>query len=74
MANPLAPLLTPLAWAVFIGALLLVVSLGAILAYHWFRYAMNPGVAMTATIVYAVVSGFLLSGILAATIAIQLAY
>lgn len=74
MANPLAPLLTPLAWAVFVGALLLVISLGAILAYHWFRYAMNPTVAMTATIVYAIVSGLLLSGILAATIAIQLAY
>lgn len=74
MVNPFASLLVPFAWAIFIGSTLLAISLGAILAYHWFRYAMNPGMAFSAFVTYAVVSGFLLSGVLAAAIAIQVAY
>ena len=70
----LGALLIPVAWAVFAGATLLAILLGAILSYHWFRFAMNPPVAFTAFVVYATVSGFLLSGVLAAAIAIQVAY
>lgn len=73
MVNPLV-LLVPLSWAMFAGALLLSVLLGVILAYHWFRYAMNPGIAFVATVVYASVSGFLLFGILVAAIAIQVTF
>ncbi|HWO07078.1 MAG TPA: hypothetical protein VNM40_00670 [Candidatus Paceibacterota bacterium] len=70
----LGALLVPVAWAIFLGAIALTVLLGAILAYHWFRYAMNPPAAVTALITYSIVSGFLLSGVLAATIAIHIAY
>lgn len=70
----LGVLIVPLAWAAFIGATLLAIVLGAILSYHWFRFSMNPPVAFTAFITYAIVSGFLLSGVLAATIVIQITY
>lgn len=70
----LGALLVPVAWAVFAGATLLTILLGAILSYHWFRFAMNAPVSFTAVIVFATVSGFLLSGVLAAAIAIQIAY
>lgn len=63
-----------LAWAVFIGASLLSILLGAILSYHWFKYAMNPPVASLAFFVFAIGTGFLLSGLLAAAVAIQFAY
>ena len=74
MVNPFASLLPPLAWAVFVGATLLAILLGAILVYHWFKYAMNPPVASLAFVTYAIVTGFLLSGVLAAAIAVQIAY
>lgn len=73
MENPLAAFFPLLAWATLIGATLLCIALGAILAYHWFKYAMNPPMASTALIVYSVGCGFLLSGLLAATIAVQFA-
>lgn len=72
MENPFVVFLPILAWAVFIGALLLSIVLGAILSYHWFKYAMNPPVASMAFLIFAIGTGFLLSGLLAATIAIQL--
>ena len=42
-----------LAWAIFAAATALTTLLGAFLAYHWFRYAMNPAMALIATGVYA---------------------
>lgn len=41
-----------LGWAIFLGSCALSVTLGAILSFHWFRYAMNPSAAMMGTIVY----------------------
>lgn len=74
MTNPLLVFLPTLAWATFVGALLFSIFLGAILSYHWFKYSMNPPVASFAFLVFAIGTGFLLSGLLAATIAIQVAY
>jgi len=59
-----------LAWAVFAAATALTLSLGALLTYHWFRYAMYPAVSLLSLIIYASVAFVLLSGLLAATIAI----
>lgn len=42
-----------LGWAIFFGASALSVALGVILSFHWFRYAMNPSMAMTGSIIYA---------------------
>jgi hypothetical protein len=74
MENTLGTLLPMLAWAVFIGATVLSILLGAILSYHWFKYAMNPPIASVAFLVFAIGTGFLLSGVLAATIAVHIAY
>ena len=74
MTNPLASFIVPLVWAAFAGAALLAVILGAILAYHWYRYAMNPGIATAALITYAVVTGLLLAGVLGAAIAVQVTF
>ncbi|MFZ2886425.1 MAG: hypothetical protein WA021_01250 [Minisyncoccia bacterium] len=74
LESGLGGLLAPLSWAVFLGATAFAILLGAVLAYHWFKYAMNPPVAYTALLTYAIVTGFLLSGLLGATIAIQIAY
>lgn len=63
-----------LAWAIFIGAALLSLTLGAALSYHWYRYAMNPPAASFAFLIFAIGTGFFLSGVLAATIAVQVAY
>ncbi len=41
-----------LGWAIFLGALALSVALGVILGFHWFNYARNDGMALTASIVY----------------------
>lgn len=70
MDPTLAASLPLLAWAIFAGAAALTVVLGALLAYHWFRYAMNPAVSLLSLIAYGGVSFLLLSGLLAATIAI----
>ena len=59
-----------LAWAIFAAATALTLALGALLAYHWFRYAMNGAAAMLSVIVYAGISFVLLSGLLAATLSI----
>lgn len=59
-----------LAWAIFAAATLLTVLLGALLVYHWFRYAMNPAVSLLSSIIYGGIAFVLLSGLLAATIAI----
>ena len=74
MENPLAAILAPLTWAVFIGATLLSIALGAILFYHWRRYTMNPQVASLATLIYAIGTGILLIVLLGAAIAVQVAY
>ena len=62
--------LPTLAWAIFAGITALTIFLGALLAYHWFRYAMNPAVSLLSVIIYSGVSFLLLSTLLAATIAI----
>lgn len=59
-----------LAWAVFAAATALTLSLGALLTYHWFRYAMNPAVSLLSLLIYGATAFVLLSGLLAATIAI----
>jgi|GEM_PF-1573791 len=74
MGNPLLPFLPMLAWAIFIGATLLSLTLGAILTYHWYRYAMNPPMASYAFLVFAIGTGFFLSGVLAATVVVHVAY
>lgn len=58
------------AWAVFAAATALTVLLGALLTYHWFRYAQNPAVSFLSLIIYGATAFVLLSGLLAATIAI----
>lgn len=68
--NPAIDVLPLLIWAIFAAACALSIFLGALLAYHWFRYAMNPAASMLATIVYAGTAFVLLSGLLASTIAI----
>jgi hypothetical protein len=59
-----------LAWAIFAAATALTVLLGLLLAYHWFRYAMNPAVSLLSSAVYAGIACVLLSALLASTIAI----
>lgn len=59
-----------LAWAIFAAASALTILIGLLLTYHWFRYAMNPAVALLSSIIYAGVAFVLLSGLLAATIAV----
>lgn len=59
-----------IAWAVFGAATALTAILGALLAYHWFRYAMNPAISLLSLITYSSIASILLSGLLAATIAV----
>ena len=70
MDPTLASSLPLLSWAVFAAAAALSLGLGGLLAFHWFRYAMNRAMSVTASIVYFGITCFLLSGLLAATIAI----
>jgi len=58
-----------LAWAIFLGAAALSVVLGIILSFHWFRYAMNPSVAMIASVVYGGGTLLILSILLGAVLA-----
>jgi hypothetical protein len=59
-----------IAWAIFAAATALTVLLGALLSYHWFRYAMNPAMALIAVLLYASIAFVLLSLLLASTIAL----
>ena len=59
-----------LIWVIFAAAAALATCLGALLAYHWFRYAMNPAMSSTALIIYAGITFFLITGLFATTIAI----
>ena len=43
-----------LGWAIVLGSAALSVTLGLILSFHWFKYAMNPTAAMTGSIVYTI--------------------
>lgn len=72
MDPALATYLPTLLWAIFVGATLLSITLGALLAYHWYRYAMNNAIAITALIIYTGISLFLLACLFAATIAIAI--
>ena len=49
-------------WALAAAMLVLVLGLGIILSFHWFRYAMNPAATTLALLVYIGVSVFLLIG------------
>ncbi len=73
MENPFAAFLPMLGWAIFIGATMLSLSLGAILSYHWYRYAMNPPMSSFAILIFTIGTCFFLSGVLAATVAVQVA-
>lgn len=70
MDTAIVTILPAIAWSIFIGCFFLAVSCGAIFAFHWFKYAQNHASALFAFVTYSVVSGFLLLGILAATIAL----
>lgn len=59
-----------IAWSVFIGCALLAIICGAIFAFHWFKFSINHSGALFAFVIYSVVAGFLLLGILTATIAL----
>ena len=50
------------AWVLAGATLAITVALGAVLAFHWFRYAMSIGATSAALMAYTVVSFFLLSG------------
>ncbi|MFZ2555495.1 MAG: hypothetical protein WAZ27_03925 [Minisyncoccia bacterium] len=43
-----------LAWAIFLGATALSITLGVIMSFHWFRYARNPQSAFFSTVVYGI--------------------
>ena len=68
----LAASLPLLAWAICAASAALSLTLGGLLAYHWFRYAMNKPMSFTACIVYFGITSSLLAGLTIATIAIAL--
>lgn len=69
--DPLPVISLPLlAWAVFAASTALTILLGLLLAYHWFRYAMNPAMSLLSLAIYSATALVLLSGLLAATIAV----
>ncbi len=70
MDPDVAASLPTLVMAIFAGAAALSLALGGLLAYHWFRYAMNRAMSVTASIVYFGITSFLLISLLAATIAV----
>jgi hypothetical protein len=57
-----------LGWAIFIGSCALSVTLGGVLSFHWYKYAMNPSVATIGTIVYGAGCLIILSMLLGAVI------
>lgn len=57
-------------WALSIGAAALTALVGAILSYHWYRFAMSRGAAFILTAVYAIVGASLLLSLFAAAAAI----
>ena len=69
--DPLLAASLPLvAWAVFAGATALSAVLGSILAYHWYRFAMNPAGATLSLIVYCIVTSAFVSCLFVATLLI----
>ena len=72
MDTVLASSLPLLAWAIFAASAALSLGLGGLLAYHWFRYAMNKPMSFTACIVYFGITSFLLTSLIATTFAIAL--
>lgn len=67
-------ILTPLSWALCIASFVVSIALGAILYYHWYRYAMNPPLAFITIAAYSVVAGFLVLAILGAAFGVQQSY
>ena len=61
-----------LLWILSAAAALLAVALGAILAFHWFRYAMNPPLALIAILTYGAVCFSLILVLFAAATAYTL--
>lgn len=55
------------AWAVFAGACVLTLLLGAVLSFHWYSYAMNRAVSVGALILY-IAGSVLCLALIAATI------
>lgn len=64
---PMILTLPLLLWIIFFATLFFIVFLGAILGYHWLRYAMNPVASSTAIAIYAGISGILLVLLFGAT-------
>ena len=58
---------TLLTWGALLASVAISVAIGVILAFHWFRYAMNTMGASMALAIYAVVTAILLMTIAAAT-------
>lgn len=42
-----------LLWAIFSGAVAMIVFLGGVLTYHWYRYAMSIPMVLLAGLIYA---------------------
>lgn len=57
-----------LGWAIFLGSCALSVTLGGILSFHWYKYAMNPSAATIGTIVYSAGCLIILSMLLGSVI------
>ena len=72
MDPTIAASLPLLAWVIFAASVTLSLGLGGLLAYHWFRYAMNKPMSFTACIVYFGITSFLLTSLIATTFAIAL--
>ena len=70
MDPTLAASLPLIAWAVFAGATALSAVLGGILAYHWYRFAMNPAVSTLSLIIYCIVTSAFVSSLFIATLLI----
>ena len=59
-------------WVIAFAALIVIVVLGAMLAYHWIRYAMNHLISSVAIGIFSAVSGLLLLTIFGAVTAYTL--
>ncbi len=69
--DPLVTSVLPLvAWIMTAGAIFSSVMLGGILAYHWLRFAMNVSASFAALILYSIIAGALISGLVTSAIVI----
>ncbi|OGG73325.1 hypothetical protein A3A38_01380 [Candidatus Kaiserbacteria bacterium RIFCSPLOWO2_01_FULL_53_17] len=71
MAGVLPGFFLTLAWAIFLGAMMLSIALGIILSFHWFRYARNQTVSLVAALIYGGGCLFILSMLLSAVLTLK---